>query len=281
MDKELYNYMQEVRQYEILSNEEQKELILKAKLNNDRDAFLKVYHSNLLLVVKIASKYYFPFINLTIMDLIQEGNVALLTAMNNYDVKYINTNKVSSYVYRIVNQCIAAYIQDNANVIRIPRNKIAELKQYNKKYEYLLNELQRKPTIEELAKELNMTKKNVLILSKLNLIFNIDSLNKLLDDDDELMYFIPNKEEDFTEKYANEQQEKDITNFIFNCLTEKRAKVISLLYGFDGNGKKGYQEVANILGYKDRRNVESLERRSLKKLKTKLENWDYFNKIEK
>ena len=59
MDKELYNYIKEIKQYKILSDKEQKELMIKAKLENDQDSFLKVYHSNLLLVVKIAYKYYF------------------------------------------------------------------------------------------------------------------------------------------------------------------------------------------------------------------------------
>ena len=282
MNKELYNYIKEIKQYEILSDKEQKELMIKAKLENDQDAFLKVYHSNLLLVVKIAYKYYFPFLHLSIMDLIQEGNIALLVAMNNYDLKYIDVKKISSYVYRTIDRYMEVLTKNSGYIIRIPKHKFGELEQYKEKYDLLLKKLNRKPTIEELSKELNMTYKNVLTLSKLDLIRDVLSINlEINDEGEEIIDFIASKEEDFVEKMAKEQEENDIINYIFKYLTKTQATIINLRYGFDGEGYKGHKEVANILGYADRRNVESIERATLKKIKTKLQDWDYFNKIEK
>ena len=282
MDKELYNYIKEIKQYKILSDKEQKELMIKAKLENDQDAFLKVYHSNLLLVVKIAYKYYFPFLHLSIMDLIQEGNIALLVAMNNYDLKYIDVKKISSYVYRTIDRYMEVLTKNSGYIIRIPKHKFGELEQYKEKYDLLLKKLNRKPTIEELSKELNMTYKNVLTLSKLDLIRDVLSINlEINDEGEEIIDFIASKEEDFVEKMAKEQEEKDIIDYIFKYLTKTQATIINLRYGFDGEGYKGHKEVANILGYADRRNVESIERATLKKIKTKLQDWDYFNKIEK
>ena len=282
MDKELYNYIKEIKQYKILSDKEQKELMIKAKLENDQDAFLKVYHSNLLLVVKIAYKYYFPFLHLSIMDLIQEGNIALLVAMNNYDLKYIDVKKISSYVYRTIDRYMEVLTKNSGYIIRIPKHKFGELEQYKEKYDLLLKKLNRKPTIEELSKELNMTYKNVLTLSKLDLIRDVLSINlEINDEGEEIIDFIASKEEDFVEKMAKEQEENDIINYIFKYLTKTQATIINLRYGFDGEGYKGHKEVANILGYADRRNVESIERATLKKIKTKLQDWDYFNKIEK
>ena len=282
MDKELYNYIKEIKQYKILSDKEQKELMIKAKLENDQDAFLKVYHSNLLLVVKIAYKYYFSFLHLSIMDLIQEGNIALLVAMNNYDLKYIDVKKISSYVYRTIDRYMEVLTKNSGYIIRIPRHKFGELERYKEKYDLLLKKLNRKPTIEELSKELNMTYKNVLTLSKLDLIRDVLSINlEINDEGEEIIDFIASKEEDFVEKMAKEQEEKDIIDYIFKYLTKTQATIINLRYGFDGEGYKGHKEVANILGYADRRNVESIERATLKKIKTKLQDWDYFNKIEK
>lgn len=282
MNKELYNYIKEIKQYEILSDKEQKELMIKAKLENDQDAFLKVYHSNLLLVVKIAYKYYFPFLHLSIMDLIQEGNIALLVAMNNYDLKYIDVKKISSYVYRTIDRYMEVLTKNSGYIIRIPKHKFGELEQYKEKYDLLLKKLNRKPTIEELSKELNMTYNNVLTLSKLDLIRDVLSINlEINDEGEEIIDFIASKEEDFVEKMAKEQEEKDIIDYIFKYLTKTQATIINLRYGFDGEGYKGHKEVANILGYADRRNVESIERATLKKIKTKLQDWDYFNKIEK
>ena len=283
MDKELYNYLKEIKQYEILSDKEQNELIKKAKLENDQDAFLKVYYSNLFFVVKLAYKYYFPFLHLSIMDLIQEGNYALLKSMKSYDIKYIDKKKISSYIYKNVERYLNAYIKDLGYIIRIPRHKFNELKQYKEKYEYLLNLLNRKPTIEELSKELNMTKENVLTLSKLDLIYNIASLNEAIlnDEEEELINFIPQKQEDFTEVYAQQQEERDIIDYIFKSLTDTQSQIINLRYGFDGEGFKGYQEVANILGYKDRRNVEGIEKKAIRRAKKMLKKCDYYNNIEK
>lgn len=282
MDKELYNYIKEIKQYEILSDKEQKELMIKAKLENNQDAFLKVYHSNLLLVVKIAYKYYFPFLHLSIMDLIQEGNIALLVAMNNYDLKYIDVKKISSYVYITIDRYMEALTKNSGYIIRIPNHKFGELEQYKEKYDLLLKKLNRKPTIEELSKELNMTYNNVLTLSKLDLIRDVLSINlEINDEGEEIIDFIASKEDDFVEKMAKEQEEKDIIDYIFKSLTDTQTKIIRLKYGFDGEGFKGYQEVANIVGYKDRRSVESIEKKAIKRAKKKLKKWDYFNKIEK
>ena len=95
--------------------------MIKAKLENDNDSFLNVYHSKLLLVIKLAYKYYFPFSHLSIMDLIQEGNMALLFAMNNYDIKYIDIKKISSYAYRIINR-IKYVSKESFNFIKIRFN---------------------------------------------------------------------------------------------------------------------------------------------------------------
>ena len=282
MDKELYNYIKEIKQYEILSDKEQKELMIKAKLENNQDAFLKVYHSNLLLVVKIAYKYYFPFLHISIMDLIQEGNIALLVAMNNYDLKYIDVKKISSYVYRTIDRYMEVLTKNSGYIIRIPKHKFGELEQYKEKYDLLLKKLNRQPSVEELSKELNMTYNNVLTLSKLDLIRDVLSINlEINDEGEEIIDFIASKEDDFVEKMAKEQEEKDIIDYIFKSLTDTQTKIIRLKYGFDGEGFKGYQEVANILGYKDRRNVESIEKNAIKRAKKKLKKWDYFNKIEK
>ena len=127
-----------------------------------------------------------------------------------------------------------------------------------------------------------MSQKKVLTLSKLDLIFKMISVNTEINDEgEEIIDFLASKEEDFSERIANEQEEQDKIDFIFNSLTETQEKIIKTRYGFDGKGYKWYQEVANILGYKDRRSIESIEKSSLRKIRHKLENLNYFNKIKK
>ena len=281
MDIELNNYLNEIRNYDRLSNEEQKELMLKFKLENNQESFLKVYNSNLLIVVKLAFKYYYPFLHFSIMDLIQEGNIALLKAMNSYDIKYINTKSITSYAYYIIEKYMDSLTKDSGQIIRIPRHKFSELKLYNQKFEELFNKFGRKPTYQELANELNFTRSKVKTLAKINLILSIESLNKKVEESgDEVMEFIPSKEEDFSEQFAIDAEEEYIKNYIFSFLTETQKRIINLRFGFDDLDFKGYQEVADILGYKDRRNVESVERRTLKKIKSKLEAWDYYNEMK-
>ena len=102
---ELYNYLQEIKQYEILSQEEQKKLLIDIKQGN-QDSFIKLYYSNLKLVVDVSKNYFKNNFLLTEMDIIQEGNLGLLEAIKKYDMNCLNTVKFSTYAYKVIDNYI-------------------------------------------------------------------------------------------------------------------------------------------------------------------------------
>lgn len=283
MDRELRNYYQEIKRYEPLSKEEQEQLIVKIKKDGNRDAYLKLYHSNLKLVIVIAKGYFHYETSLSKMDLIQEGNMGLLKAIEKYNLNYINEKKFSSYAYEWIRQYIERAIKNYGFTIRIPVHKFGELKRYEEKYHLLLEKLNRIPTVDELAKELQMSKDTIRELSSMKTKINVESLNDTIweDQKNEYISIIDSEEQDILTEIATRLDNEQLKNAILSILTEKQAKVIQLRYGLEDGIARGYQEVANILQYKDRRNVETIEKLALKKIKKKLENYNINNSNKK
>ena len=264
---ELYNYLQEIKQYEILSHDEQKKLLIDIKKGN-QDSFIKLYHSNLKLVVDIAKNYFKNNLNLTEMDIIQEGNLGLLEAIKKYDMNCLNKVKFSTYAYKAIDNYIKRSLYNYGYIIRIPVHRYKELIIYNQKYNELIIKLKRIPTIKELSEELNIEKNKIIELEKLNEIINIKSLNNIVYDyeEDEFINFIPldiNIEEEIINKISKEE----LKEIICKELTEKQREVIILRFGIYDDIMMGYQEIANLLDYPDRRYVYELEKKALKKLK--------------
>ena len=270
MNIELYNYIQEIKKYQRFNKEEQNNLLIEIQKGN-KEAFLKLFHSNLYLVISIAKKFFKLNISLSKMDIIQEGNLGLLEAINKYNLKYLDYYNFTSYAYNWIRAYIIRAIYDKGYTIRIPINKHQELKLYKDCLYELLNKLGRIPTIKELASALNMTNENVIELSQLENKISIISLNNnLYQDDDKDYYYLLNEEnQDILDNIIIKEEKKEIDELINNLPTH-RQDIIKLRYGFNDNNPKGFQEVANILKYKDRRYVYEIEKKTLKKLKKEI-----------
>ena len=275
MDDELRYYYQEIKKYKQLSKEEQDNLLFQIKTEGDKDAYLKLYHSSLKLVVFVAKRYFYYITSLSKMDLIQEGNIGLLKAIEKYDLNYIGKSKFSSYAYKWINRYIERAIKNFEFTIRIPIHKFGELKQYDEAYDLLLTKLNREPTLAELLEELNMPIEVIRELATLHSKINVASLNEIVgkDEKEELISIISDKKQDILSQVSSRLDSNQLKKVILNCLTKKQANVIRLRYGFDDGIPKGYQEIANILQYKDRRNVVQIENSALKRIKKILEDW--------
>ena len=274
MDLELYNYLQEIKMYKPLSRKEQQNLIIKIKNNNDQEAYLKLYYSNLKMVVSVAKRFFNCNSCFSKMDIIQEGNIGLMKAIVSYDLKYINKIKFSTYAFDYIKAYIDRIIKNNGYTIRIPIHKYYELDKYKIVYDKLCHKLKRIPTLEELALELNMSKENILILERIT-NFDIESLNNKvsLDDDTEFIDLLF-EDENVLNNIVNNEQKEFFEKEIFSKLTKKQYEIIYYLYGLDGNIERGYEEVAKILNYPDRRYVYEHEKRALKKIKNLLEQYN-------
>src|SRR6266498_3771690 len=146
-------YLKEIGKYPLLSAEEEVDLAKKIE-KNDEAARQKLALSNLRLVVSIAKKYVGRSPNLTLLDLIQEGNIGLFKAVEKFDYK--KGYKFSTYATWWIRQAITRALADQARTIRIPVHMVETINKYQQVVRRLVQELGRDPLPEEVASEMNM-----------------------------------------------------------------------------------------------------------------------------
>ena len=192
-DEALKNYMKEISKYPLLSIEEQKELSNRYKKHGDLNAKNLLINSNLRLVVKIAKEYVPVVKHFKILDIIQEGNLGLIKAVNEYDPEIA---AFSTYATFWIRQKIGRAISNKDDEVRKPVYIINATLKYIDFIEKYKKENENKPlpSDEEICKITNI-KKSVLINVKNSLNLNPISLNQTIDEEEksELGNFIPDK----------------------------------------------------------------------------------------
>jgi len=156
----IYNqYVKEVKNYRLLTNEEEKELAIRIK-NGDKKALQLLINSNLRLVIKIAHHYIVPSSKL--MDIIQEGNVGLMTAArkfsHNFNVRF------ASYASLWIKQSINRYLASNDEIIRLPSRKATVVKNIKKFIADFKKHNKREPFTEEILKAFDIEEKQLRTL---------------------------------------------------------------------------------------------------------------------
>jgi RNA polymerase sigma factor, sigma-70 family len=152
-------YLKEVKGYPLLTSEEEKELALKIK-KGDKKALELLVNSNLRLVIKIAHHYIIPSNKL--MDLIQEGNIGLMTAAKKFSLEF--NVRFASYASLWIKQSINRYISSNDDLIHLPARKariVKDIKKFRLEFEKTNN---REPLNEEIQKEFDIEKKQLQTL---------------------------------------------------------------------------------------------------------------------
>jgi len=257
-------YFQQVKKIAILTPEEEKDLILKAK-NGDQEAFQKIIIANQKLVVKEALKYYFKEDNF--LDLVNEGNKGLIEALKRFDVT--RENRFYTYALWWVRSEIRRYLSKNQKIISFPDIFYNNYLNFKKEYFRMQKELKRRPTEDELAKQLDIPKKKVKVL--LSVPDEIVSLDKGVNNDQNanLSSLLP-------DKHSSDPQEVLIGLSIQNLiredvaeLTDKEAEVIKLRYGFQDHEPMKLREIAKRLEMSPE-GIRRIELKALKKLKNKL-----------
>ncbi len=254
----LKTYFNQIRKIELLSFEEELELSKRIQAG-DELAREKLVKANLRLVVKIAKSYISSTISL--LDLIQEGNLGLIKAASKYDYK--RNVKFSTYASWWIKQAIVRSISNKKRSIRLPHRKEEILRKINKTVNYLSQVLMREPTIEEIAEELGLEEKEVV--SIMNISYSMISLDGELANDSGNIHdifedysYVPDQE--LLKKSLREETMKHI-----ETLQQKEKEIILYRFSFFGGKKYTLKTIGDKLGISPE-TVRQIEIRALRKL---------------
>lgn len=257
-------YFQRIKKIDVLSPEEEKELIIKAK-EGDEEAFKKIIVANQKLVVKEALKYYFKEDNF--LDLVNEGNKGLIEALKRFDTG--RENRFYTYALWWVRSEIRRYLSKNQKIISFPDIFYNNYLNFKKIHFRLSKRLKRRPSEKELAKELNIPEKKVKVL--LSVPDEIISLDKSTVNNDQtsLSTLIPDKSSIDPQDLLIGGSTRALVREDVEELTEKEAQVIKMRYGFQDQESMKLREIAKQMGMSPE-GVRRIELKALKKLRNKL-----------
>jgi RNA polymerase primary sigma factor len=222
-------YFNELSKLPLLTFDEEKELCVRVK-RGDENAKKKLIESNLRLVVSIAKRYISS--KLSFMDLIQEGNVGLIKAIEKFDPD--KDFKFSTYAHRWIKQSLIKAIADLGKNVRIPVHLLDEISTYNKAYQEIFQKTGKEPTSREIALEMNFPLKKVKKLEEI--IYGNTSLDMDLGDDHKstLGDLVEDVNTMRPDQVVEKEMIRDNLEKILDMLDSRESKIIKMRYGIDG-----------------------------------------------
>jgi len=254
-------YLKEINMIPLLSRqEEDKYARLAAK--GDNGAKERLIRANLRFVVNVAKKYQNQ--GLPLADLISEGNIGLMNAIDRFDVE--RGYHFISYAVWWIRQAILKAICEKSRMIRIPLNRANELVQIEKARKALQSEQGNEPEIREIANILDMDKSHVADL--LNISRDLISLESPVNQDKDssmVVDFIENSEYMTPDEVIIEKSLKDDINNILKTLTEKESEILQYRFGLNGRRPMSLKEIGDKYRLTKER-IRQIEKKALKRL---------------
>ena len=257
----LDQYLRDVSRHELITPDEEKRLGAMAQ-EGDEDAVQALAKANLRFVISVAKKYQNRGVSLT--DLIQEGNVGLVTAARKFDpeqgVKFI------SYAVWWIRQAILASLANQGRPVRVPLNRASDLARIFREKERLKQLLGREPTSYELGRAANLTPELVESLQTLNAAeIRLDAPIGDSEDSQLVERFIteeaPEPEVEVENRLLHEAISKGL-----GSLDERDARVLKMYFGLEGEREHTLEEIGNDLGV-TRERIRQLRDRALRRLR--------------
>lgn len=255
-------YLKEMREYEMLTPQQEKEL-LSRMWDGDKAARDELVERNLRLVVSIAKKYSGK--GMTLLDLIQEGNLGLMAATEKFDLS--KGTRFSTYAYYWIKMYISRAITDKDKVVRIPAYMVEKLNAYKKMETELSQKFRRTPTDEEVAKAMKLEVEDVRGLR--TYLADTVSLDTPLDDTEDADTLGSLVEDNAKERPENSYEYDALHSTLadlLDTLSEREQKVLKMRFGFEMPKSYTLDEVGTELGV-TRERVRQIENAALKKLR--------------
>ena len=261
LDDPVRMYLKEIGQVKLLSAEEEVELAKRVS-EGDQAAKNKLTEANLRLVVSIAKKYSGR--GLHILDLIQEGNTGLIRAVDKFD--WTKGNKFTTYATWWIRQAITRAIADQARTIRVPVHMVEVINKATRCNRKLVQELGREPTVEEIAKELNLPVEKIIEANRT--AADTLSLDTPVGDEEDTSIgaFVEDDNTPGPADATTNAMLAEALKEILDTLTEREADVLRMRFGmFDGRTHT-LEEVGQIFGV-TRERIRQIENKAIRKLR--------------
>lgn len=255
-------YLTEIGKSHLLTAEEELELAKKCS-EGDASACRRLSECNLRLVVSIAKRYIVKS-NMHLLDLIQEGNMGLLKAVEKFD--YTKGFRFSTYATWWIRQSITRAMADQSRTVRIPVHMVETIHKLSRATKMLLQKNGRDPTTAELAKVLNMTEDKVAEIQRIaqepiSLETTVGEEN-----DSKIADFIEDETIKSPVECATEEMLREQLKQIIETLTPREQKVIKLRYGLEDNHTRTLEEVGKEFNV-TRERIRQIEAKALRKLR--------------
>ena len=254
-------YLKEIGKVPLLSAEEEIELAKRME-SGDESAKKRLAEANLRLVVSIAKRYLNR--GLSFLDLIQEGNLGLIKAVDKFD--YTKGYKFSTYATWWIRQAITRSIADQARTIRIPVHMVETINKLIRISRQLLQEYGREPTSEEIAKEMGITVEKVREIKKISQ--DPVSLETPIgeEEDSHLGDFIPDDDVPAPVDAAAYSMLKEQLMEVLDTLSDREKKVLMLRFGLEDGRPRTLEEVGKEFNV-TRERIRQIEAKALRKLR--------------
>ena len=267
-DDILQMYLKDIGKIKLLNTKEEKALgkqIKEGQPTQSDIAKRKLVQANLRLVVSIAKKYIGQ--GVLFMDLVQEGSLGLIKAAEKFD--YSKNFKFSTYATWWIKQTIIRAISNHSRTIRIPVHMTDKIRKYKKTYTSLTFELGRKPTDEEIAKQLGLSIKQLASIKK-SIIKEPISLETPVTEDLNIGDYIEDTSYRSPEVQTKNNVLKGSITDLLSTLPEREKKIVCYRFGINGETPRTLEQLGEIMGYSKER-IRQLEDSALTKIRQKKE----------
>jgi RNA polymerase primary sigma factor len=259
-DDNLKAYFEQIKKAKLLTFEEELDLSRRIQAG-DQGAQQKLIESNLRLVVRIAKNYITP--EVSILDLIQEGNIGLMKAATKYDHR--KQVRFSTYASWWIKQAIVRSLSNKKRVIRLPHRQEEKLRRINKIYNNLSQVLMREPSLQEIAREIGLDKKEVAaVMTSGSSVASMDST--LSEDSGSLHDVVEDNSYDPGRTLMRKSLQED-TQRLLGDLLEKERQILLYRFSFVSGKRYTLKKIGDELGISPE-TVRQIELRALKKLRS-------------